>query len=340
MRDLLSPLARLADGETLSVRQASEAFEHIMSGKSDPIQISAFLMALRVRGETVDEIVGGAEALRGKAALLSNSGDVVDTCGTGGDGIGTYNISTAAAIVAAAAGCPIAKHGNRSVSSKSGSADVLMSLGAKLDITLEQNEESLRKFGFCFMFAPAHHQAMRHVAPVRASLKLRTIFNLLGPLANPAQAKRQVLGVFDRHWLVPMAEVLRALGSKHVWVVHGEDGLDELTVTGKTSVAELKDGVIREFVLSPSEVGLKISSIDSLKGGDANDNAAALTSLLDGEVSSYRDITILNAAAALVVGGKVPTLLAGVIAATEAIDNGAAKDLFASWIAFTQSVEC
>lgn len=337
MPDLLETLAALADGQTLTVSQSSSAFEQIMSGDADPVQVAAFLMALRVRGETVDEIVGGAQALRGKAALLSNMGDVVDTCGTGGDGIGTYNISTAAAIVAAATGCKIAKHGNRSVSSKSGSADVLMALGAKLDISLADNEESLRRHGFTFMFAPAHHQAMKHVAPVRAALKLRTIFNLLGPLANPAQAKRQVLGVFDRRWLRPMAEVLKALGSQHVWVVHGEDGLDELTVTGKTHVVELKDGKIREFDVMPTEVGLAVSDIDSLKGGDAEMNAAALKDLLAGDKSSYRDITLLNTAAALVVADKAANLGEGVQMAAKAIDSGAATQLLSDWISFTQT---
>lgn len=337
MPDFEHLLWLLADGETLTSRQSSGAFDAIMAGDIPPEQIAAFLMALRVRGETVDEIVGGARVLRSKAALLPNPGDVVDTCGTGGDGLGTYNISTAAALVAAAAGCRVAKHGNRSVSSKSGSADVLMSLGANLDISLEQNQESLDRFGFAFMFAPAHHNAMKHVGPVRASLKLRTIFNLLGPLANPAQAKRQVLGVYDRKWLRPMADVLATLGSEHVWVVHGEDGLDEVSLSGKTFVAELKNGVVSEFKLDPSDFGFEPKSIDSIKGGDAHENATALVALVNGAPSAYRDITVLNAAAAMLVGGKAESFAEGVKLAATSINSGAAKKLLNQWVSFTKT---
>ncbi|NVJ70112.1 MAG: anthranilate phosphoribosyltransferase, partial [Alphaproteobacteria bacterium] len=280
--------------------------------------------------------VGGARVLRAKADRIAAPDGIIDTCGTGGDGIGTYNISTAAALVTAAAGVPVAKHGNRSVSSKSGSADVLMSLGANLEISKEANEQSLRENNFAFLFAPAHHRAMRHVAPARGSLQLRTIFNLLGPLANPAHAKRQVLGVFDRKWLRPMAEVLQKLGSEHVWVVHGSDGLDEVTTTGVTYVAELKDGEITEFEVSPESVGLEKADLDDLKGGDAEVNAQAIKDLLAGEKSAYRDIVLINAGAALVVAGKAGSLREGVDIAAGTIDSGAAKALLSRWVQFTQ----
>ncbi|NVJ99021.1 MAG: anthranilate phosphoribosyltransferase [Alphaproteobacteria bacterium] len=336
MSDLRPILARLADGETLSSPESEEAFNIIMSGAADLAQMAAFIMALRLRGETVDEIVGGARVLRAKASRLNAPEGIVDTCGTGGDGIGTYNISTAAALVTAAAGVPVAKHGNRSVSSKSGSADVLMALGANLEMPEAANEESLRTNNFAFMFAPAHHRAMRHVAPARGSLQLRTIFNLLGPLANPAHAKRQVLGVFDRKWLRPMAEVLQKLGSEHVWVVHGSDGLDEVTTTGPTYVAELKDGNISEFEVTPETFGLNRSDIDALKGGDALVNAEAIRKLLAGEKSAYRDIVLMNAGAALVVAGKTADLAEGVRLAAETIDSGKAKKAMELWASFTQ----
>jgi len=337
MSDLRPILAKLADGATLSATEAEKAFDIIMSGAADLAQMAAFIMALRLRGEQVDEIVGGARVLRAKADKIKAPEGHIDTCGTGGDGIGTYNISTASAIVAASAGAVVAKHGNRSVSSKSGSADVLMSLGANLEMSQAANEESLRSLGFAFMFAPSHHRAMRHVAPARASLQLRTIFNLLGPLANPAQAKRQVLGVFDRKWLRPMAEVLQKLGSDHVWVVHGSDGLDELTVTGPTYVAELKDGVIREFEVGPADVGLNISDINALKGGDADVNAGAIRDLLGGQPSAYRDIVLMNTGAALVVAGVAANLQDGVDKARAAIDSGKAKETLDQWISFTQA---
>ena len=332
IRDIL---ARLADGNILTRQQAQDAFEQIMSGEADLAQMAAFIMALRVRGETVDEIVAGAETLRSRAEQISGPDGMIDTCGTGGDECGTYNISTAAALITAACGVPVAKHGNRSVSSKSGSADVLLSMGAQLELPLQANEQSLRDNNFAFLFAPSHHRAMRHVAPARGSLKLRTIFNLLGPLANPALARRQILGVFDRTWLRPMAEVLQKLGSEHVWVVHGSDGLDEVTTTGATYVAELKGGSISEFSISPEDVGLPLSSLDALKGGDAAYNAAAIRDLLDGKPSAYRDIVVLNTGAALHVGGKAETLQAGCEMAAKAIDDGSAKASVDTWIAFT-----
>jgi anthranilate phosphoribosyltransferase len=301
--------------------------------------MAAFIMALRVRGETVDEIVGGARVLRAKADKVQAPLNSVDTCGTGGDDIGTYNISTAAAFVAAAAGATVAKHGNRSVSSKSGSADVLMALGANLELSLKQNEKSLYENKFAFMFAPSHHKAMRHVGPARASLQLRTIFNLLGPLANPAQTKHQVLGVFDRKWVRPMAEVLKKLGSYHVWVVHGSDGLDEVTTTGPTFVAELKDGEIREFEVHPEDVGLTTTSLEDLKGGDAEENAAAMRELFAGKPSAYRDIVLMNAGAALVVTGQADDLAQGVQAAAEVIDSGQVAATLDNWVSFTQKFQ-
>lgn len=336
MNDLRDIIKLLSEGNTLSEHQSEQAFSRIMSGQVDLPQMSAFVMALRVRGETVDEITGGARVLRNKASLVSVPDGAVDTCGTGGDGTGTYNISTAAAIVTAACGVPVAKHGNKSVSSKSGSADVLASLGIAFDLPLEAQEQALKEFGIAFLFAPHHHKAMRHVAPVRASLGIRTIFNLLGPLANPAMAKRQLLGVFDRKWLRPMAEVLDRLGSEHVWTVHGSDGLDELTTTGVTYVTELKNGKLRDFEITPEDVGLKRATIADLQGGEADENAAALLGVLEGKPSAYRDIVLLNTGAALLVGGKADTLQAGVTMAADAIDTGKAKELLKKWADFTQ----
>ncbi|WP_308909967.1 anthranilate phosphoribosyltransferase [Pseudokordiimonas caeni] len=335
MTDFRQHLARLADGKALTTADARDAFDTIMSGGADLAQMAAFVMAMRVRGETADEIVGGAEVLRAKAGRIEAPEGAIDTCGTGGDELGTYNISTAAAIVTAAAGVPVAKHGNRSVSSKSGSADVLIALGANLEIPEFANEQALREYGFAFLFAPSHHRAMRHVAPVRGSLKLRTIFNLLGPLANPAGTKRQLLGVFDERWLEPMAEVLKRLGSEHVWVVHGADGLDELTTTAETHVVEMKDGVTRRFTVTPEEVGLKRASIQDLKGGDADVNAEAIRALLSGQKSAYRDIVLLNTGAALTVGGRTAALQEGVDLARETIDSGKAARALADWIAYT-----
>jgi len=339
MADLRPILADLADGAILSAERSEEAFEIIMSGSADLAQMAAFIMALRLRGETVDEIAGGARVLRSKADHLAAPEGSVDTCGTGGDGIGTYNISTASAIVAAAAGASVAKHGNRSVSSKSGSADVLMALGANLEVGQARNEASLKENNFAFMFAPAHHKAMRHVAPARGSLQLRTIFNLLGPLANPAQTKRQVLGVFDRKWLRPMAEVLAKLGSEHVWVVHGSDGLDEITTTGSSYVAELKNGKITEFEVAPEAVGLKRSTLEELKGGDAEENAKAMLDLFGGNKSAYRDIVLMNTSAALVVADIAKDFADGVEIAAKTIDSGAATTALKKWVSYTNSGE-
>ncbi|WP_210431173.1 anthranilate phosphoribosyltransferase [Iodidimonas gelatinilytica] len=331
-----SYIERVAEGQSLSREEARAAFLFIMSGAASDIEIAAFLVALKSRGESVEEIAGGADAMRAHALPLSAPDKAVDTCGTGGDGLGTYNISTAAAIVAAAAGIPVAKHGNRAVSSKSGSCDVLEQLGVCVDGPVERVQESLDQLGICFLLAPRHHGAMRHVAPVRKALGMRTIFNILGPLTNPAGAKRQLIGVYDARWLEPMAKTLGLLGSHHVWVVHGSDGLDELTVTGESMVACFKDGTLSRFTVRPEDVGLRRHSLDALKGGDAAYNAQALRTVLRGEPSAYRDIVLLNAGAALLVGDHVDTLAEGVALAASVIDSGKAQDRLAQWAAFTK----
>jgi anthranilate phosphoribosyltransferase len=336
MANFLSILSKVATGAHLSHTEARTAFEAIMSGEADSAQISAFLMGLRVRGEQVDEITAGAEVMREKATSIIAPNGTVDTCGTGGTGLSTYNVSTAAAFVTVAAGIPVAKHGNRAASSKSGSADVLEALGANLEISMESVQKSMDNVGFTFLFARSHHNAMRFVAPVRSSIKIQTIFNFLGPLSSPAQAKRQILGVFDTKWQRPMAEVLKNLGSEHVWVVYGEDGMDEITTTGKTHVVELKDSQITEFDITPNDVGLTISSLADLKGDDAAYNAAAITRLLDGEQSAFRDIVLMNAGAAIFIAGKADTLVTGVDMAAAIIDNGKAKEKLCEWIQFTK----
>jgi len=309
----------------------------MMSGEAAPAQMGAFLMGLRVRGETVGEITGAVRAMRAKATGVDAPGGAVDTCGTGGDAKGTYNISTCTAFVVAGAGVPVAKHGNKSVSSKSGSADVLAALGVNLDVGPEVVSKAIEEAGVGFMFAPKHHAAMRHVAPIRAELGIRTIFNLLGPLANPAGAKFQVIGVFSRDWIVPMAEVLGNLGSERVWVVHGGDGLDELTTTGPTFVAELKGGAVTTFEVTPEDAGLPQAAPDDLLGGDAQENAAAIAGVLSGQPGAFRDIVILNAAAALVVSGKTEGLSEGAKMAAGALDGGAARKALDGLIAITNA---
>lgn len=318
-------IAKVAEGRSLTADEAAEAFAIMMSGEATPAQMGAFLMGLRVRGETVEEITGAARAMRARATGVVAPEGSVDTCGTGGDAKGTHNISTCAAFIVAGAGVHVAKHGNKSVSSKSGSADVLAALGVNLDVGPDVVAKSIDEAGVGFMFAPKHHAAMRHVAPVRGELGMRTIFNLLGPLANPAGAKRQVIGVFSGDWLVPLAETAGNLGSERVWVVHGSDGLDELTTTGPTFVAELKDGKVTTFEVTPQDAGLPQASPGDLAGGDAAANAAAIRQVLGGKPSPLRDIAILNAAAALVVAGKSETLAEGAKLAAEAIGSGAAK---------------
>ncbi len=333
MTDFKSIIARLAEGRTLDAATARAAFETVMSGEATPAQIAAFLMGLRVRGETVEEITAGATVMRERALKVTAPADAIDIVGTGGDGVGTWNISTATAIVVAAAGVPVAKHGNRKASSLSGTADALQELGVNLDIDPATISKCISDAGIGFMFAQAHHSAMKHVAPVRADLGIKTIFNMLGPLSNPALVKRQLLGVFAAEWVEPFAEALRNLGSDSAWVVHGSDGMDEITTTGPSTVAELKDGRIRVFEVTPEEAGLPRASIADLKGGDPKENAAAIHRLFDGEACAYRDIVLLNAAAALIVSGKAASLKEGAVIAAKAVDSGAAKATLAKLVA-------
>lgn len=328
MSDAFKPLlSRLADGATLSEADAGEFFDACLRGEPSPAQVAAALTAMRMRGETVGELTASARAMRKAAVSLDHGFDVIDVCGTGGDGLHTYNISTAVAFVAAGGGLKVAKHGNRALSSKSGGADVLTELGVNIAATQAQQLRALEEAGICFMFAPAHHGAMRHVTPIRAELGFRTIFNLLGPLANPANAKRQVLGVFDTRWVEPLARVLGALGAERAWTVHGQ-GMDELTTTGESQVAEWRadanGGQVRLFRITPEAVGLKRASLADLTGGPPAENAQALKALLAGAAGPYRDIVLLNAAAAFLVGEKVETLREGVELAAQAIDDGRA----------------
>ncbi len=324
--DLKPILAKVANGEKLNEEQAEQAFDVLMSGQATPSQMGAFLMALRLRGETVDEITGAARVMRSKATGIIAPPNAVDTCGTGGDGSGTFNISTGAAIVAVACGAIVAKHGNRAASSKSGSADVLMALGVNLDADMALLEKALKEINLCFMMATRHHSAVRHVMPTRVEMGTRTIFNLLGPLANPAKTKRQVMGVFAREWVEPIAHVLNRLGSEHAWVVYGHSGLDEISTTGPTFVAEVKNGTVTTFEINPEDYGLEIVTLDALKGGDAQTNAQAILDLLAGKKSAYRDIVLLNAAAALVVTDIATDLADGIAKACTAIDSGKAAE--------------
>ena len=328
-------IALVADGASLSRQQAEEAFEVIMSGEATPSQMGAFLMALRVRGETVDEITGAATVMRAKALSVNAPEGAMDTCGTGGDASGTYNISTGAALLVAAAGVPVAKHGNRALSSLSGSADVLAALGVNIEAEMSRVEQAMREANIGFLMAPRHHAAMRHVGPTRVELGTRTIFNLLGPLSNPAGAKRQLIGVFDRRWTGPMAEVLGRLGSQRAWVVHGSDGLDEITTTGATTVSEFKDGKVSSFEVTPEDAGLSRADPADLKGGDAETNARAITEMLDGQSGPYRDIVLLNAGAALVVADKAGDLKDGATLAAEAIASGKASETLAQLVTIT-----
>ena len=333
--DLKAILAEVATGEKLNEKQAEQAFNVLMSGQATPSQMGAFLMGLRLRGETVDEITGAARVMRAKATGIIAPENAVDTCGTGGDGSGTYNISTAAAIVAAAAGATVAKHGNRAASSKSGSADVLMALGVNLDADMALLEKALKNINLCFMMATRHHSAMRHVMPTRVEMGTRTIFNLLGPLANPAKTKRQVLGVFSREWVEPIANVLNRLGSVHAWVVHGHDGLDEISTTGPTFGAEVKNGKVTTFEISPGDYGIGTVTLDALKGGDADVNAKAILDLLAGQRSAYRDIVLMNAGAALVVTDIASDLADGIKKAADAIDSGKAAETLQGLVTIT-----
>ena len=322
--DFKALIAKVADGEALTEAEAASAFQIIMSGEATPSQIGGFLMALRVRGETVEEITGAARIMREKSLRVDAPEDAIDIVGTGGDGTGTYNISTAATFVVAGCGVPIAKHGNKALSSKAGAADVLTALGINIDLEPEQVSQCIQEAGVGFMMATRHHGAMRHVGPTRVELGTRTIFNLLGPLSNPAMVRRQMTGVFAPEWVEPLAHVFAKLGLDAAWVVHGS-GLDEITTTGVTNVAELKDGKIRLFDITPEEVGLERVSLEALKGGDPDYNAKALRALLQGEKGPYRDVVLMNAAASLIVAGKTTELADGVEMAGGSIDSGAAE---------------
>jgi anthranilate phosphoribosyltransferase len=319
-------LAKVATGASLTRDEARSAFDALLSGEVTPAQAGGFLMALRVRGEALDELVGAASAMRGRMLRVEAPAEAIDIVGTGGDHSGSYNISTLAAMIVAGCGVPVAKHGNRAASSKSGAADVLAALGVKIGLDPDTLARCLEEAGLCFMFAQTHHASMRHVAPVRVELGTRTLFNLLGPVSNPAGVGRQLLGVPSATWLEPLTEVLRELGSRRVWTVHGSDGLDEVTTTGPTSVVALENGSIRRFTITPQEVGIVAARPEDLKGGDPAYNAEQLRAVLDGHKTPYRDVAVLNAAAALVVAEEVADLRDGVARATQAIDSGAAKN--------------
>ena len=337
MTDFRSIIAKIATGATLSRDEASAAFDSMMSGEATPSQMGALLMGLRVRGETVEEITGAVAAMRAKMLRVAAPADAVDVVGTGGDGSGSLNVSTCAAFIVAGCGVPVAKHGNRALSSRSGAADVLASLGVNIDITPEQVGRCVSDAGIGFMFAPTHHPAMKNVGPTRVELGTRTIFNLLGPLSNPAGVKRQMIGVFSRQWVEPLAQVLKNLGSESVWVVHGCDGLDEITNTGPSFVAALENGSIRTFEVAPEDAGFARANGDTLKGGDGKVNAMALRGVLAGRSGPYRDIALLNAAAALIVGGQARDLKDGVALGAKALDSGAALGRLERLIAVSNS---
>ena len=323
--DFRSLIAKVASGASLTRDESALAFERMMSGEATPSQMGGMLMALRVRGETVDEITGAVSVMREKMLRVSAPADAVDIVGTGGDASGSYNISTCAAFIVAGAGVPVAKHGNRALSSKSGSADVLAALGVNIELTPEQVGACVTEAGIGFMFAPAHHPAMKNVGPTRVELATRTIFNLLGPLSNPAGVKHQMVGVFSRQWVEPLAHVLKNLGSEKAWVVHGSDGLDEITTTGTTAVAALENGAIRTFEIAPEDVGFARSKPEDLLGGDAAANAEALLAVLRGAKNAYRDVALLNAAAGLMVGGQAKDIKEGVAIGQRSIESGEAE---------------
>ena len=336
MREALS---KIVAGGDLTMAEAREVMTEIMQGQATQAQIGAFLTALRMKGETADEIAGCAQAMRESAVRVTpKEGVLVDTCGTGGDSSGTFNISTTVAFVAAGAGLTVAKHGNRSVSSQCGSADLLQALGANLELSAEQVAGCIDEVGIGFLFAPLLHPAMKHALGPRKEIGLRTIFNILGPLSNPAGAKRQLLGVYDGGLTELMAEVLRALGSEHAFVVHGADGLDELSVTGPNKVTQLCDGYIETYQLDPQELGLARAKLSDLAGGTAEDNVITTNALLEGERGPKRDVVLLNAAAVLVAGGKAPNLSEALALAAETVDSGKAKRKLDQLVEFSQSL--
>lgn len=331
-------ISLIVSGRSLTTEEAAQVMEEIMAGEVTPAQFGAFVTALRLKGETVDEIVGLAKTMRAKAIAVTIAEPVVDTCGTGGDGLHTFNISTAAAFVAAGAGLKVAKHGNRAMSSQCGSADVLAALGVKIDLNAEQVRRCLEEVGMGFMFAPVFHPAMKYAAAPRREIGIRTVFNIIGPLTNPAGAKAQVLGVADGSLLEKLASVLQSLGCNHALVVHGEDGLDEITITGKTRVCELKNGRIESYTISPGDFGLSQASLEDLKGGNADENAALLQRIMAGDSGPQRDVVLMNAAAVLLSGERVGTLQEGISLAEEVIDSSQALTKLEQLIEFSQSL--
>ena len=326
MPDLKSIIGKVAAGQKLTRGEAEEAFGVIMSGEATPAQIGSFLTGLRMRGETVDEIAGAVATMRAKMLRVEAPEGAIDVVGTGGDATGSYNISTAAAFVVAGAGVPVAKHGNRALSSRSGAADTLTALGVRIDLAPEDIARCIREAGIGFMFAPAHHSAMKHVGPARAELGFRTVFNLIGPLSNPASVRRYLLGVFSPDWVEPLANVLATLGAERAWVVHGAGGFDEISPAGETKVAALDNGKVSVFTVTPESAGLSPSPAEAIKGGDAEHNAEALRGVLAGQKNAYRDTVLLNAGAALVIAGKAADIAEGARMAAEAIDAGKARD--------------
>jgi anthranilate phosphoribosyltransferase len=334
---LRDALAKLVAARSLSAEEAAQAMGEIMDGQASPAQIACFLTALRMKGETVDEIAGSARAMRARAVRVdAGEGVVLDTCGTGGDGLGTFNISTLSAIVAAASGVRVAKHGNRAASSKCGSSDLLEALGVRIENPKEKLEAMLREVGIAYFHAPNFHPAMKHAGPVRKELGFRTVFNLLGPLCNPAGANVQVVGLFSPDFCRPYAEVLRALGSRRAFVVHGHGGLDELSTTGDNAGFELRDGKLSEFVLGPGHVGLPAGRLQDLAGGSPSDNAAIAREILSGAKGPRRDVVVLNAAVALVAAGAAADPPGGARRAAQAIDSGAARELLERWARASQ----
>jgi anthranilate phosphoribosyltransferase len=325
MDEFKTLIGKVATGATLTREEAAGAFDRMMSGEATPSQMGGLLMGLRMRGETVDEITGAVTTMRAKMLKVTAPVGAIDVVGTGGDASGSYNISTCAAFIVAGAGIPVAKHGNRALSSRSGAADVLGALGVKIDLGPEQISRCIDEAGIGFMFAPAHHPAMKHVGPTRIELGTRTIFNLLGPLSNPAGVKRQMVGVFSRQWVEPLANVLKNLGSERAYVVHGSDGLDEITTSGPTSVAALENGKVTTFEIKPEELGFSKAKPEDLRGADADANAAALMDVLRGKKGPFRDVAILNAAAAIVVAGKAKDLKEGVTVASKSVDSAEAE---------------
>ena len=339
VRTIVDVLAKVVEGQDLSAAEAEAVMEEIMAGRATDAQIAGLLVALRMKGETAAEIAGFARAMRRHALKVTVSRrDVIDTCGTGGDAFDTFNISTAAAIVAAAAGAAVAKHGNRSVTSRCGSADVLERLGVRLDLTPEQVGRCIDEIGIGFLFAPALHPAMKYAIGPRRELRLRTVFNLLGPLTNPADARRQVLGVFDARWVRPVAEALRDLGSEHALVVHGLDGLDEISTTGPTAVAELKDGRVAEYELIPEALGFTRARPEDIAAGDVDESAEILRAVLEGEEGPRLDIVLINAGAALYVAGRAGSIEGGIALAREAVASGAAVKKLDELVELTQRI--